>query len=254
MTRIVVMSCPECSGNVSVYEDEIGESGNCPNCGAVVEVHEDAVAAAGGGNGAGDLEEALGLDDDVAVEMAADDGLFDHHGIDDLDSDLLFDDEDLPVDHAEEGPGAPAEVVMEEADDESEDEEGSELVEAPVEHEPVSGPADYAVWQGVVQGAGDWAMAARLHALREAQGRGCLQSADPTDPGDVLARMVVAEAAVAAFQSEGEREWRREWTARLLQIARKWSDDATRDGVVAALARTDAVIQELKAAGLWPWG
>ncbi len=236
MTRIVVVTCPECSGNVSVYEDEIGESGNCPNCGAVVEVHEDAVAAAGGGNGAKGLEEALGLADDVTVELAADDGLSDHDGIDDLDSDLLF-------------------------DDESEDEEGSELVEAPpselveapVEHEPVSGPADYAVWQGVVQGAGDWAMAARLHALREAQAGGCLESADPTDPGDVLARMVVAEAAVAAFQSEGEREWRREWTGRLLQVARKWSDDATRDGVVAALARTDAVIRELRAAGLWPW-
>jgi hypothetical protein len=111
---------------------------------------------------------------------------------------------------------------------------------------------DWAVWQGVVAGAGDWAMAARLEALSRAAAAGC-DLEEPKVAGLPIAQMVLAEAAVAAFQGVSEEEWRDGWTRRLLKLAARWNDESSRDGVVEVLVRAGHVISALRAAGVWPW-
>jgi hypothetical protein len=90
-----------------------------------------------------------------------------------------------------------------------------------------------------------------LHRAEQAQRSGRLKPAGGALP--FVLQMVLCEAAVAAFQAQGEADWRKEWTRGLVRIAARWPDDGTVEGVVAVLAQADGVIADLKAAGIWPW-
>lgn len=113
----------------------------------------------------------------------------------------------------------------------------------------------YLVWRRFAELSGDRAMVARMHIIHRAQEAGCGLTTRLPDGRELrIPEMVAAEAAVGALETEQEEQWRREWTRRLVQIATKWQDQETTDGVVAVLNHTDAVIDDLKQAGVWPWG
>lgn len=112
----------------------------------------------------------------------------------------------------------------------------------------------YLVWRRFAELAGDRAMVARMHILHRARQAGCsmtLTLADGTEAR--IPEMVAAEAAVGALEIGSEGEWRQDWTRRLVNVAVKWQDEVTTQGVVTVLNHTDAVIQDLKGAGVWPW-
>lgn len=113
----------------------------------------------------------------------------------------------------------------------------------------------YLVWRRFAELSGDRAMVARLHIIYRAREAGCKLTLKDRDGADLrIPEMIAAEAAVAALDMEDEAEWRRQWTRRLVNVAVKWQDEATTEGVVAVLNSTDAVVGDLKAAGVWPWG
>jgi len=115
--------------------------------------------------------------------------------------------------------------------------------------------ASYLVWRRFVEVSGDRAMVARLDILHRARQAGCkLAIAQPDGTELPVPEMVAAEAAVGALQAESEAEWREQWTRRLVNVAVKWQDQATTEGVVTVLNTTESVIADLKAAGVWPWG
>jgi hypothetical protein len=98
-------------------------------------------------------------------------------------------------------------------------------------------------------------MVARLNILHQARQAGCRLTVSQPDGTELrIPEMVAAEAAVGALQTDNEAEWREQWTRRLVNVAVKWHDEATTEGVVAILNSTDSVITDLKAAGVWPWG
>lgn len=98
-------------------------------------------------------------------------------------------------------------------------------------------------------------MVARMHIIHRAQQAGCRLTTSLPDGTEVrIPEMIAAEAAVGALEVEDEQEWRNEWTRRLVNVAAKWQDEATTEGVVAVLNCTDDVVAELKEAGVWPWG
>jgi hypothetical protein len=115
--------------------------------------------------------------------------------------------------------------------------------------------AGYLVWRRFAELSGDNAMVARLHIIHRARQAGCDLTAKLPDGGETrIPEMIAAEAAVAALEVGDEAEWRGEWTRRLVEVAVKWQDEATTQDVAAVLNHTDAVIKNLKAAGVWPWG
>jgi hypothetical protein len=114
--------------------------------------------------------------------------------------------------------------------------------------------AGYLVWQRFAEISGDHAMVARLHVICEAQKAGIKMTVTLPDGRELrIPEMIAAEAAVAALSTDAESEWRADWTRRLVNVAVKWQDAATTQGVVSVLNHTDAVIADLKAAGIWPW-
>ncbi len=132
--------------------------------------------------------------------------------------------------------------------------EAEEAPAAPPRGEPAPAEMDYRLWQGLAEQAGDWAMAVRLDSWRRAGEAGCRMALSmPDSVASAVPRMVLGEAAVAAFQSQSEAEWREAWTRRLLKVAAKWPDEQTVEGVVEVLLATDPVIGELREAGVWPW-
>ncbi len=111
------------------------------------------------------------------------------------------------------------------------------------------------VWRRFAELAGDRAMVARMHILHRAREAGLeLTLTLPDGSLTRIPEMVAAEAAVGALDVSNEDDWRREWTKRLVDVAVKWQDEATSEGVVAVLNNTDQVIRELQTAGVWPWG
>jgi hypothetical protein len=114
--------------------------------------------------------------------------------------------------------------------------------------------ADYMVWRRFAEMAGDTAMVARLDAINALEQAACSDTVTMTD-GTVMRvpLMIAAESAVAAQEGKQEAEWREEWTRRLVHLAVKWQDELTTQGVVAVLNCMDAVIADLKGAGVWPW-
>jgi hypothetical protein len=115
--------------------------------------------------------------------------------------------------------------------------------------------AGYLVWQRFAEISGDQAMVARLQVIGEAQKAGIKMTVSLPDGRELrIPEMIAAEAAVAALGAGSEGEWRADWTRRLVNVAVKWQDPATTQGVVSVLNHTDAVIADLKAAGIWPWG
>ncbi len=111
------------------------------------------------------------------------------------------------------------------------------------------------VWRRFAELAGDRAMVARMHILHRAREAGLeLTLTLPDGSLTRIPEMVAAEAAVGALDVSDEGDWRREWTKRLVDVAVKWQDEATSEGVVAVLNNTDQVIRELQTAGVWPWG
>ncbi len=113
----------------------------------------------------------------------------------------------------------------------------------------------YLVWRRFVELSGDRAMVARLHIIHQAKEAGCKLALEGGDGQERrIPEMIAAEAAVAALDMAHESEWRLQWTRRLVEVAVKWQDEATTEGVVAVLNCTDAAIGDLKAAGVWPWG
>lgn len=115
--------------------------------------------------------------------------------------------------------------------------------------------ATYLVWRRLAELAGDSAMVARLHILHQAQQAGCSLTVVLPDGRETrVPEIIAAEAAAAALEIDTEEEWRGEWTRRLVNVAVKWNDAETTEGVVAVLNHTDAVVSQLKEAGVWPWG
>ena len=115
--------------------------------------------------------------------------------------------------------------------------------------------ASYLVWQRLAELSGDEAMVARLRILHRAQQAGCKMTVTLPDGREMrIPEIIAAEAAAAAIDVGSEAEWRGLWTRRLVNVAVKWHDEATTEGVVAVLNHTDAVVDELKGAGVWPWG
>ena len=118
-----------------------------------------------------------------------------------------------------------------------------------------NGEDGYLIWRRYAELGGDKAMAARLHVVQQARQAGCRMTVELPDGREMrIPEMIAAEAAVGALEVRDEEQWHRQWTRRLVDVAVKWQDDATTAGVVAALNHTDAIIAELKAAGVWPWG
>jgi hypothetical protein len=214
--------CPNCGMSFSVYEDEVGEAGGCPGCGAAIEVGPEAF---------GEAEAAELPDDEGLLELLTDDA------------------EALAV----------ADLTDEEAEEAGAEEEPEE--EAVPAHssdgaavEPPIGELDYRLWQGLAEHSGDWAMAVRLDAWRRAQSADCDMFTELEDGSKMpIPQMLLAEAAVARFQSQSEAEWHDQWTRRLLQVAAKWPDEPTTETVVELLNHTGRVIGELKSSGVWPW-
>ncbi|MHC4480011.1 MAG: hypothetical protein ACYS8K_04115 [Planctomycetota bacterium] len=115
--------------------------------------------------------------------------------------------------------------------------------------------AGYLVWRRFAELNGDKAMMARLHILERAREAGCDLTVElPTGGQARVPEMIAAEAAVGALKIGDEQEWRRQWTSRLVEVAVKWQDEETTKDVVTVLNHTDAVIRDLKGAGVWPWG
>ena len=115
--------------------------------------------------------------------------------------------------------------------------------------------AGYLVWRRFAELGGDRAMVARMNIIHQAQEAGCNLTVTLSDGAELrVPEMIAAEAAVAALDIGDEQQWREEWTRRLVHVAAKWQDEPTIEGVVAVLNHTDAVIADLKAAGVWPWG
>ena len=115
--------------------------------------------------------------------------------------------------------------------------------------------ASYLVWRRLAELSGDQAMVARLHILHQAQQAGCNMTVTLPDGREMrIPEIIAAEAAAAALNIGSEQEWRAQWTRRLVNVAVKWHDEATTEGVVAVLNHTDPVVDELKEAGIWPWG
>ena len=115
--------------------------------------------------------------------------------------------------------------------------------------------ASYLVWRRLAELSGDQAMVARLHILHQAQQAGCKMTVLLPDGREMrIPEIIAAEAAAAALEVGSEQEWRAQWTRRLVNVAVKWHDEATTEGVVAVLNHTDSVVDQLKGAGIWPWG
>ena len=216
--RPIRLACPQCGRIVTVYEDEVGQAGKCAGCGAEITVRADA------------FSETV-IDPDMTVaDTAAGVGS----------PDVMAESASPPA-----APAQPKAARRSSADD---------TAELPVPQALAGGGVDYAIWQGVVSGAGDWAMAARLQALHKAEQAHQAGKLGLAGEGIATAlQMVLCEAAVAAFQTQSEADWRKDWTRRLVRIAARWPDEASVDGVVAVLGQADTVIAELKAAGVWPW-
>ena len=217
--RPIRLACPKCGRIVTVYEDEVGQAGKCAGCGADITVPANAFAET-----SADPDMTVA---DTAAGVASPDAVAKNAG---------------PPAAAPAQPKAPRRSS---ADD---------TAELPVPEAFAGGGVDCAIWQRVVSGAGDWAMAARLDALHKAEQAhqaGKLGLAGGRLPTAV--QMVLCEAAVAAFQTQSEADWRKDWTRRLVRIAARWPDEASVDGVVAVLGQADTIIAELKAAGVWPW-
>lgn len=207
------VACPKCGAELGAVAEEIGESRLCPACGAPIEAVPDAAVPP-----VTETPEAPEPEEAAEAEPAV----------------------AMPE---EPSPARPPDAAVAEVQ-----EPGAEPSARRRRH------ADFLVWQGVVQLAGDWAMAARLQALRYAEQAGCKMTVSMPDGSELnIPEMVMTEAAVAAFESQTEAEWREQWTRRLLSIAATWPDKKTTQTVVAVLTHTSDVIAELKAAGVWPW-
>jgi hypothetical protein len=269
------LACPQCGATLVVHREDVGESGQCPDCGAIVEVPADTFGEDDGNEVEGLAQRVARLvgDSSSADSDAAIGGPREEPGVDAL-LDAFGEGEPEPAGKQEqaddalladllaaESPARGDEAATEPAG--AKEESAVEPMSAP-EPEPAPSrpaqvrgqmrPIDYLIWQGVVGLGGDWAMAARLDALRRAEEAGCETTFSlPNGTTLPIPEMVITEAAVAAFQTITEAEWRSAWTGRLLKIAAKWDDDATREAVVAILAHADSVIAGLKAAGVWPW-
>jgi len=119
---------------------------------------------------------------------------------------------------------------------------------------PQSYSADYMVWRRYAEMAGDTAMVARLDAISAMEQADCRAAITMSDGTEMrVPMMIAAEAAVAKQEGKQEAEWREEWTRRLVNLAVKWQDDLTTQGVVAVLNAMDGVVAELRAAGVWSW-
>ena len=114
--------------------------------------------------------------------------------------------------------------------------------------------ASYLVWRRLAELSGDQAMVARLHILHQAQQAGCKMTVALPDGREMrIPEIIAAEAAAAALTVGSEEEWRADWTRKLVNVAVKWHDEGTTEGIVAVLNHTDSVVDELKGAGIWPW-
>ena len=114
--------------------------------------------------------------------------------------------------------------------------------------------AGYIVWQRFAEVSGDRAMMARLAVIAKAQKAGCKMTVTLSDGRELrIPEMIAAEAAVAALDTQDESKWRADWTRQLVNVAVTWQDEPTTEGVVAVLNHTDAVVRDLKSAGIWPW-
>jgi len=217
--RPIKLACPRCGRIVTVYEDEVGQAGKCAGCGAMIAVPAHAFSVSSRGPSEGGQDNILRA---ALVETARGD------------THIVL----APAAQEQAANSPPV----------------ADSAQAPVPPAAFPGRVDYSIWQGLAAGAGDWAMVARLDALRkaeQAQRSGLLKPADGALP--LVLQMVLCEAAAAAFQAQGEADWRKDWTRGLVRIAARWPDDATVEGVVAVLGDADAIIAELKAAGIWPW-
>ncbi len=199
----------------------------CPKCGRAVTVYEDEVGQAGRCPGCG-----------AEITVRAD--AFTQAG---ADLEMTVADSEAGDELADAAPPAAVAPKRSSSDD---------TAELPVEGILSGGRMDYAIWQGVVSGNGDTAMVARLDALHKAEQAQQARRL-PDGPLATALQMVLCEAAVAAAQTQSEADWRKDWTRRLVGIAARWPDETTVDGVVTVLGQADAIIRELKAAGVWPW-
>ncbi|MHC4480010.1 MAG: zinc ribbon domain-containing protein [Planctomycetota bacterium] len=271
------LACPGCGAEVLLREDQIGQSVRCRECGADIEITEAALEEMDS-QAVEEIAERLArlvgvgqetqqdaeYEEEGAVAAASDD-LLDAFNEDETEPPVLEErDEALFADllapgegAAEQAPEPPAEEVA--AIEGGEPEPGPAAEPVPstgraAQQEGLMGEGSYVIWQGVVGLGGDWAMAARLDALRRAEEAGCEMSIALADGTQLpVPQMIAAEAAVAAFQSQSEAEWREHWTRRLLQVTTKWPEEPIKEAVIAMLMHTDTVIASLKGADVWPW-
>lgn len=219
--RPIRLVCPGCGTALTVYEDEVGQTGECPGCGATIAVPADALATAppqGGDRTDGPT---------VRASLVR------------------------PAGEAAGGQRTPATPAPARELFARTPELGAP--EPKARQRPV-GRVDYAIWQVLVAEAGDAPMSARIEALRRADEAGCRMTLKiPDGTEQPFPQMVLCEAAVAALGRQSETEWRQEWTRRLVRVAAKWQDEGTFEGVVALLAHVDGIIADLKTAGVWPW-
>jgi len=253
MAREAKLRCPNCGTQVTVYEDEVGESGHCPGCGSDLEVFKQDFGAgkqppsrAGASKSlAARVANLVGRaaerepanPDQAADDNASADG--DDSPDEEQDADILA---ELLQDDAE-GMAA-AEEALQEAE------------AAPTEAGAGLFPqeTEYRLWQGLAEEAGDRAMAARLALWLRAEQAGCSMTLDLPDGVRVpIPQIVLAEAAAAQAGRQDEPAWRDGWTRRLLKMAAEWPDEDTIEGVVTVLNHTDDVVDGLKSAGVWPW-
>jgi hypothetical protein len=113
---------------------------------------------------------------------------------------------------------------------------------------------DFKLWETLAQDAGDPAMVARLAIWQKAEESGCeMMFTLPDGSKAPIPQMVLSEAAAAAGEGKSEYDWREEFTRSLLEVARKWQDEPTMDGVVGIITYMDGVIADLRQGGMWPW-
>jgi hypothetical protein len=113
---------------------------------------------------------------------------------------------------------------------------------------------DFKLWQALAQDADEPAMVARLAIWQKAEESGCeMLLALPDGSKTPIPQMVLSEAAAAAGAGKSEYDWRDEFTRALLEVARKWQEEPTMDGVVAVLTYVDGIIADLRQGGMWPW-
>jgi hypothetical protein len=258
------LNCPNCGKKVTISAD--GEE--CPKCGQPIDAPPGTF---------GDFDDDEADQQDVAARLAR---LVGGHDIlaDDLPEeqragpaeaepalDELLAEEDAEPVTAEPAP-EPEDVALEEPEEVPSTVSEDTRSEAPASTAAGTWPGDwpaeviprdfdYLLWQTVAADAGDAAMVARLDTWRKAAQSGCDMWLTLPDGSRVpIPQMVLSEAGAAAGQGTSEEAWKEGWTRQLLEVAGKWPDEATKDGVVTTIMHTDAVIAKFREAGVWPWG